>query len=255
MPSYAVLGATGNTGLQLVNIIAKSPDKTIHAYCRSKSKLQKLAPDVASSPQLKVFEGQLSEVDVIADCIRNTRAIFLTVAVNDNIPGLTIAIDTAHVVIEALEKNRKEAPNAPVPKVVVLSSASTNKQFIETVGKIAATVAHTAFSNIYADLERAEAFLRSHDWLSVSFIKPGVLAQDIQRGHELSTTKSESPISYADVAAGMIEVADSGDEYIGKDVSPNPKVKNLPFPKEAPVYMFWGLLFHFFPWLWKYLGK
>lgn len=88
MPTYAILGATGNTGQALIKILLESPDKKIHAYCRSKQKLYRLTPEIAEEKKVSVFEGGLDDEDVIADCIRGTRAVFLAVAVPDNMPGM-----------------------------------------------------------------------------------------------------------------------------------------------------------------------
>lgn len=88
MATYAVLGATGNTGQALIKILLQSPDKTIHAYCRSKQKLYRLAPEISEEKTVRVFEGGLNDENVIADCIRGTRAVFLAVAVPDNMPGM-----------------------------------------------------------------------------------------------------------------------------------------------------------------------
>lgn len=41
------LHAPGSTGQSLLTVLSQHPDKEIHAYCRSKSKLSRLSPDIA----------------------------------------------------------------------------------------------------------------------------------------------------------------------------------------------------------------
>src|SRR4051794_23820266 len=62
MPSYAVLGATGNTGRALIEILLRSPDNQVNAFCRSKTKLAHLLPDVVTNPRLHVFEGTIHDI-------------------------------------------------------------------------------------------------------------------------------------------------------------------------------------------------
>jgi uncharacterized protein YbjT (DUF2867 family) len=110
MPTYAVLGATGNTGQSLLQVLTQSSTNRIHAYCRSKAKLEHLQPDIIASPNVKVFEGNLNDTETIRDCIKDTHAVFLAVAVSGNVPGNTIAQDTARVVITALQQLQTSAP-------------------------------------------------------------------------------------------------------------------------------------------------
>ena len=258
MPSYAVLGATGSTGSSLIQVLLQSPDNQVHAYCRSKQKLIKTLPDLAinENSQIQVFEGQLQDVQLLSNCISGTRAVFLAVAVTDNIPGCSVARDTADVVVSALERLQQEDRTASLPKLVVLSSAS-----LEHATLMAHEPAYTrgmarrAFSNIYSDLEMAEEFLRSKAIVPMFFIKPGALTKDKQRGHILSTESAISPVSFMDLAAGMIEVAqDESEGYDWKNVAVNATSKDIAFPWDAPSNIFWGLLFHYLPWLYQYLG-
>lgn len=85
----------------------------------------------------------------------------------------------------------------------------------------------TAFSYTYADLALAEAYLRLHkSWLDVTFITPRVLVEDEQKGHVLTMDHVKAFLSYPDLAAGMIEVAESG-SYDWKQVGVSPTGKNV----------------------------
>ena len=82
-------------------------------------------------------------------------------------------------------------------------------------------ILHTAMYNVYNDLEKAEVYMRAQeDWPSSTFVMPGGISHDVQRGHELSLTEQPTFVGFLDVAAAMIEVADEeGGRWKGQDVS------------------------------------
>jgi hypothetical protein len=256
MPSYAVLGATGNTGLCLVQILLHSRQKKqINAYCRSSEKLFRLCPEAANNPNVKVFEGTLDDQTLLTNCLRGTRAAFLAVAQSDNVPYTTVARDTAKSAIAALRVLRDE--RSPLPKLVVLSSGSLEPKFSDDVPKWVHSMLWLAASHVYHDLQVAEAMLRDEQtWISdTTWIKPGALSHDTQKGHALSQDSAKSPVSWLDLAAGMVEVANEDTQmYAMANVAVNPTAKDVAFPWYAPIALFRGLLFHFLPWTYKYLG-
>ncbi|KAK4609015.1 Oxidoreductase ordB [Fulvia fulva] len=255
MASYAVLGATGNTGQALINILLQSPEKKIHAYCRSKQKLLRLTPQLADNKNVKVSEGSLNDTSIIADCIRGTRAVFLAVAVPDNMPGMTIAQDTARVTVGALQSIRAGNEKAVLPKVIVLSSAKLDDNLCQNMPHAMKVLVKLATSNQCADLEESQRILTAErHWISSTFMMPGGLVQDAQKGHALSLETEKTPLSYLDLAAGMVEVADSGDEYHMKNVSVIPTGTGVKFPYESLLEVVKGLLAHYFPWTYRYTG-
>jgi len=271
MPSYAILGATGNTGLAVLQVLLQSPSNQIRTYCRSKERLFRKCPAAANLDNVHVFEGNLDNEPLIADCIRGTRAVFLTVAIVDNMPGCTVARDTACVVLAALEKIRGEleavarASGNPLseedlkkklPSLIVLSSASLEDSFCSDVPAFAHWILNKAVSHLYKDLAEQEKLLRNQEkWLSSVFVKPGGLVHDRQSGHQISTETAKTPLSYLDLAAGMIEVADADGEYDMKNVSVLPTGDDVPFPWPGVYFAFTGLLFHFMPWTYRYIGE
>ncbi|KAI9819934.1 MAG: hypothetical protein M1827_006504 [Pycnora praestabilis] len=260
MPTYAILGATGQTGQALLSILLQSPDKKINAYVRSAARLKKLRPEISTQKNVSVFEGSLTNIPLITTCIRNTTAIFAVVASNENEPGLTVAQDTAQTIVAALANLRTQDPTAKIPHIIVLSSASCNPQFSKDVPRPAVWLLHTALSNVYHDLERAEAYLRLHEsWLTATFIQPGALVHDAQKGHELNLDRIGGTfLSYLDLAAGMVEVADEGQgRYDWRGVCVVPTGKDVAIEWKVPFVFAKGLLWHFVPpayWLTKALG-
>ncbi|OBW66067.1 MAG: Rhomboid-like protein [Aureobasidium pullulans] len=205
MPTYAVLGATGNTGQSLLQILTQDPSNTVHAYCRSKSKLERLQPNITNNPNVKVYEGSLTDTEVIRDCIKNTHAVFLAVAVSGNVPGNTIAQDTARVVVAALKQIHETDASSKLPRLVVLSAVPTEPAFSKDMPALALTILFRAESNIYNDLIAAEKQLRKEqDWLSVTFVKPGALSIDSQKGHALTMEGPKGVVSFLDLAAAKV---------------------------------------------------
>lgn len=256
MSTYAILGATGSTGSSILQLLSASPSNHINVLVRSKSKLAKVAPSSTDNPIIKVFEGSISNIDTLSKCIAGTKAVFLTVAIVRNEPGCTIAQDTAHAVVEALNILRKSDQNFKAPRLIVLSSSSIDDKFWDDTPAVVHNTLWKCMSNIYTDLAKAEKYLRSQeDWLSSTFVMPGGIAHDIQRGHELCTTRQQTFVSFLDVAAAMIEVADEESErWEGQNVSLVLKDgQKARIEWWAPWELGKGLVLHFLPWMHSYL--
>ena len=254
MATYAVLGATGNCGSSLIQVLLQSPNIKVHAYCRNKAKLTRKLPEVVESKRVQIFDGRIDDVDLLASCIRGCRAVFLTVTMNDNIPGCSVSQETARSVILALQNLKAESKSElRIPKLVLLSSATIDDHLARKMPIWFRPIMLRAGSNVYEDLRVTERFLRAQqDWVSTIFIKPGGLAIDKPRGYKLSLDEENSFISYLDLAAAMLEAAGS-DDYDMKNVSVVNTGGSAAFPRGTPLCIFYGLLRHYFPWLHPYL--
>ncbi|KAI8623044.1 hypothetical protein F5Y19DRAFT_493684 [Xylariaceae sp. FL1651] len=257
MATYAVFGATGNCGSALIENLLPAPETTIHAYCRNEAKLIRLFPEAVKAGRVKIFEGDIENVDVFTRCIRGCRAVFTAVTMNDNIPKVRVAQDMTRTLISALKRVREEegGRNVKMPKIVVLSSASLEPSLCGNFPAVMHWIVLHANSNVYEDLRVQERMLRAEEaWLSSIFIKPGGLSKDVQRGHKLNLKDQETFVSYLDLAAAMIEAADDPDgRYDMKDVSVNNLAGSAKFPKTLPLLAFCGILRHYFPWLHPFL--
>lgn len=264
MPTYAVLGSTGNCGSALVrNLLEKSSDNHVNAYCRNEAKLRKVLPEVVDNKHVNVFAGSMDDETLMDNCLRGTKAIFLALTSNDNIPGCRLNTDTAITVIRSLYRLRDETQpsDAPykAPRLVLLSACCFDDHLARTQPKWFRPIMLRAASNVYSDLQRAEDVMRSHDhWISSIFIKPAGLSPDIARGHRLTFDEEESFVSYMDLSNGMIEAAD--DEaglYLGRNVGVVNKVRGqgASFPPGTPLCIAMGFVRHFFPWLHPYLPE
>jgi putative NADH-flavin reductase len=256
MATYAVLGATGNTGSALIQNLLTAPSTArINAYCRNKQKLFRLLPNLTDEKRVEIFDGSISDVDLMVNCLRGAHAVFLTVTTNDNIPGCRLSQDSVQTVLDALQKIRTENPSAKMPKLVLLSSSTIDEHLNRDMPSWFKPIMKTAASHVYNDLIITEKMLRAQSsWLTTIFIKPGGLSVDKQRGHKLSLDKQESFISYLDLAAAMIEAADDADgQYDFKNVGVVNTGGKAKFPRGTPMCITVGLLRHFFPWMHSYL--
>lgn len=259
MSLYAILGSTGNCGSALIQNLLQTPQNQIHAYCRNQAKLHRLVPQVLDNKRVRVFEGSIDNVELMTECLRRTKAVFLVVTTNDNIPGCRLSQDSAAAVIAALQRLRDTSgPGLRLPKLVLLSSATIDDRLSRGMPRWLRRTLLTSASHVYADLRLAEDFLRSHDGLvSTIFIKPAGLSLDVARGHRLTLdSQDESFVSYADLSAGMIEAADDEEgRYVGRNVAVVNRHHGVgaQFPRGTPLCILMGLARHFFPWLHPYL--
>jgi putative NADH-flavin reductase len=252
---YAVLCATGNCGTALIKNLQQRSNARIHAHCRNRVKLLQQFPEIKDGGTVAVFEGGIYNIDLIKSCIRGCHAVFLVVSTNDNIPGCRLAQDMAAAVIQALQELRETQKTQKTPKLVLLSSGTIDSHFSQHVPWLLQRILLRSASHVYRDLKVTEKLLRAYKhWLRTVYVMPGALAIDVQRGHALSFTEQDSPISYLDLAAAMIETADDEDgRYDERNVSVINTGGKPNFPKGTPWCIFIGLLRHYFPLLHPYL--
>ena len=255
MPTYAILGATGNCGTALIDNLLRTEDAKVNAYCRSTTKLIQKFPTITDNKRVNIFEGSIYDIDLLAECIRDTRAVFHVVTTNDNIPGCHVGLDTAKSIISAIEKLKVHGQLGAIPRILLLSSGTIDDHLSRHMPWWFRPILRTAASHVYEDLRRTEVYLRQQeDLVSTIFIKPGGLAVDVQRGHELNLDHDESFISYLDLAAAMIEAADDKEgKYEMKNVSVVNTNGSAKFPSGTPLCLATGLARHFFPFLHAYL--
>ncbi|KAL8746098.1 MAG: hypothetical protein Q9184_007789 [Pyrenodesmia sp. 2 TL-2023] len=213
MPTYAILGATGKTGGAILDHLIKAPNTNVNAYVRSKAKLLGQKPGLENNKNVKIFEGPLSDIPLIASTLSpSVDAAFCVVAINENIPGLRIAQDTVDSVIATLCHLRNKDVNFKPPKLLFLSSSALNATMSGEFPAVLMAVLSRAMSHLYADLRFAEENLRLHQsWLDATFVQPGGLSQDVQKGHRLSLDKASDLVSYPDLAAATIHINTTDD--------------------------------------------
>lgn len=108
MATYAVLGSTGNCGSTLIQNLLRSPDNKIHAYCRNQEKLYELLPEVVDNKQVQCFQGNICDVELMTECVRDTKAVFLVVSSNNNIPGCRLSQVRTSPILKSSEMSHLE---------------------------------------------------------------------------------------------------------------------------------------------------
>ena len=255
MATYAVIGATGACGGSIVEVLLQSPDKKIRAFVRSKKKLLGQKPELETSPNVSIYEGQLKEINLLTEFISGTNAVFLAAGATNNIPGCDVARELNKSVVAALETIRQKDPQARLPQLIILSSASLEKDLMKDFPHFAHGILSKAAGYIYADLRLAEEYLRSHEWIKQVYIKPGGLVLDSPKGHILSTERQQTFLSYADLAAGMVEVADADDDkWDLKNVSVLPAAPGTRVEWRIPYFFLVGMLYWYLPFTYTYLS-
>ncbi|XHG01033.1 Oxidoreductase AgnL4 [Aspergillus wentii] len=71
----------------------------INAFCRNKAKLIEKVPRVDGNKRVQVYQNSTYDIDLLSECICNTRAIFHVVTTNDTIPNCHVGLDPAKSII------------------------------------------------------------------------------------------------------------------------------------------------------------
>lgn len=238
--TYAVLGATGNAGRAVLNVLGSREDVNIRPFVRSKSKLEGLAPDICASSRVEIHEGSIDHAEVLQRCLSGVDAAFLLVSAGESTAGCRVSRDQAEAVVAALQKLRDQQPRAKLPMLIVFSSAEADDKFFYDTPFPIRNILYAANYFIYEDLKAAERYLRQYEWVDKVFLKSGGISYDQAQGHILSEEASQTFISWADVAAGMVQLADEGQRWSGKNVSVQSNAKAKPEYSNVPL-LFRGL--------------
>ncbi|KAJ5204391.1 uncharacterized protein N7498_005270 [Penicillium cinerascens] len=216
MKTYAILGGTGSTGSSIICQLLEDEEIHLNIYARSAQRLAEKVPHLSSNPRAKSYIGTLDNVELLANCLEGVDAAFFTVATNFNEPHCSIAQQTAHSAVSALEivrsrvtkRNGKTKRSWVCPPLVFLSSAGINLKLIEQQSWLFGFAVSRGCYWIYRDLALAEKYLRSHEWLSVVFVQPNALVHDRPFGVRLDEGEASSRCSYADLATAMVLAAE-----------------------------------------------
>jgi hypothetical protein len=261
--AYAVIGATGQCGLAIMRLLRAREGVKINAYCRNRTKLYRLLPEILDDKRVSIFEGSITDDELLANCTRDCSAVFLVASTNDNVPGCHISQDLAYSMIRAFKRLRKSNDGmetelrVDIPKLCLLSSSTIDNHLSRHMGTFFRHVLTRSAFHVYEDLRLGEEILRrEEDWITTIYMKPGGLSVDVQLGHELSLDEDQTFVSYLDVAAGMIEACDdTKGQWDMKNVTVHnvAGVGTAKFPPGTPACIFFGLVRYFVPFLHPYL--
>ncbi|KAH6986633.1 hypothetical protein EDB80DRAFT_756408 [Ilyonectria destructans] len=182
----AIFGATGGTGSATVRSFIKRQDfenssSELRLMVRSKSKLLRLLPKLASFSNIHIREGQLTDTPAVRDCIRGADIIICAVGENENLPGCHIIQDAAK---------------------------SINDRFATQEPAVILWLLKIAFYHPYLDLRRATSILAaSPDLLLLLLVQPSALVDDEPSGMEISIESVGVAVTYSDLGDAFIEFA------------------------------------------------
>lgn len=260
MPTYAILGATGATGGSILRLLLDAPGSdnpvALHIYARSREKLLRQLPSLASRHDIQIFEGSINDNSVMSACLAHTDVVFSCIARNESVPGMDIAQEASKEIIRTLKQAKIDHPDVRTPHVVVLSAAPVNPALAAKMLAIPRWLVTSAFSHAYADLRVAEQMYREEkDWLPETFVQPPGLTSGSAQGYRLHHGEGPRPafLSYLDLAAAMIDVARCGPNEHRDWVSVASVSENglKPELKVLLSRLFKGLLAHYSPGLWQ----
>ena len=161
--------------------------------------------------------------------------------------------DTAAAVIEALRDQSRDPREDGVtcmPKLVLLSSGTVNDQFSRNMPSLLVWFLLRSASHVCPRPNRnAKAPSCARRLANNHLCQTGYAVGQHTAGPRLSLTdQDDTPLSYLDLAAAMIEaVDDERGRYVGKDVSvvnTNGKAK---LPAGTPLCILIGLLIYYLP--------
>lgn len=236
-------------------------DLTLRIFVRSRAKLLGLLPILQSRTDVEIIEGKLTDREALMQCLNNSAAIFSCIATNQSEPGTSIATDTAAAIIDALHRAR-ERTSASVsswekPLVVILSSASVGEGYSGHPPAPIYYIVQRALHYLYEDLRQTQQLYRDlgdRDPALLDFIfvqPPGIMPGEVPTGYKFSTDYAGGVVSFADLGAGMVELAERRNDFLGRGVSVIATGEVKQDWRDNLKALVVGLLAYFLPWVWQ----
>ncbi|KAH7416616.1 hypothetical protein BKA64DRAFT_768173 [Cadophora sp. MPI-SDFR-AT-0126] len=208
--TIAIFRATGQTSRVVVRQLSALADSNalqLQIYVRTKAKLVGLLPGIDTKSSVRIFEGALTDVEVIKNTLTGAQIIVCTLGENQNLPGVRVLQDGADSNIAALEELRVYQKGWEKPHVLYLSSLTFNARFAAARPPFIHWLIKTAFYHPYADLAKAQAKLvEQSPLLSITLIQPPVLIEEDSTRHEISTESVRLAVSYEDLGSAFVEM-------------------------------------------------
>lgn len=221
MPTYAVLGGTGQTGSAIIRQ-ALSQDITLRVYARSAKRVQSTIPELSTAKNVSLHIGDINDTALMTECLRGVDTVFMTAASNYNDPKITIARDAARAIINALISLREEVGKAEFkcPTIIFLSSNSLSPTLSANNPAIIQWLVHQSNYYVYHDIEQAILLIKDQHFIPLVEVCPGALTLGKPTGFQVQTTPAtEAMLSYEDLAGGMLKIAKGGEKWQGKEVA------------------------------------
>ncbi|KAI5199720.1 hypothetical protein E4T39_06080 [Aureobasidium subglaciale] len=186
-PRIALLGATGATGQQVLRNL--------------------LTQDVSINIYVHIYDGDISDKDMMTSLLTNISIIIFTLGWNENRPGTHIIKDGARAIITSLQSLQSSGDLQTPPRLLLLSSSTWNTR-LTSPPSVMIRMIRIAFYYPYADLLAGQDVLLAHPSLvTVTLIQPPALVEEASSGHDISVDKVGVATSYPDLGNAIVEVA------------------------------------------------
>jgi hypothetical protein len=221
-------------------------------------------PSLSSNPNVSIHVGDLTDIKLLASCLRGCNAIFNTVGSNTNQPGMSLAQRTAHSIVSALEMLRDDNNAANLreswkcPTVVMLSAAPLNPSLSAKIPKPVRWLLMKSCCNNFQDLRLATEYLRAQEWIPLILAQPGGIVHGKSGGVRLSNHENTPMISYTALARGMVLMAEEHEKWIGQGVgliAEDGVGFHFSIFGNFFFYLLPGLLYAFFPRAWDLIHR
>lgn len=232
MATYALLGATGSTGSAILRYLLEEPPQIhkLKIFVRSKSKLLKAFSDIENKTpfHVEIYEGTPDDDAALQKCLSGANVVFMCIATNQSTQGISICYVITTAIIAALKALRqKQAASYIVPTIVQLRSVNSNPIVGPRELSVPRFILRYCLYYAYADLDRGcdlleQTATEDPALLDYIFIDPPGLHDSegtTLTGHELLVTElPKMNLGYADLGAGMCEVAERRKGFKGKGI-------------------------------------
>nr|ADN06234.1 averufin oxidase-like protein [Passalora arachidicola] len=235
MPTYALLGATGATGSAVLRCLLASPppDLELHILVRSRTKLLKAFPSLANKTDctIRIIEGTSTSTNALQQCLEDADVAFMCVADNASTKGVSLTTDTVAAILDTLQMLRKlQASDYHAPTILQLRSASLNPklscQVPRFVYNIVSFCLHYNHLDVVAACELYES-AAAKGLLDYIYVDPPTIHDAFgtnRTGHKLIDcnpsvcAKQETALSYADLGASFVEIAERREQFRNQPV-------------------------------------
>jgi putative NADH-flavin reductase len=208
---YAIVGATGLTGIELLKQL---PSNEVSVFVRQPNKLPE-------GMKLEVIRGELSDQKALTDWASKQETVFVTLGhpftgtlIRYNL-GLTKNYPLKRIFTDSLSAIMKGKPK----RIIYMSAYGTHETRSELPFVFGKIILPLFIGEVYRDHEEAESLLRSYsgEWVVV---RPAQLTKELARKKyraEVKLNGGAGKISRADVADFMIHAAQEN-RWIGQAV-------------------------------------
>ncbi|EME42674.1 hypothetical protein DOTSEDRAFT_175920 [Dothistroma septosporum NZE10] len=233
MVKYAICGATGATGKAILRaLIAKPPaNLDLNIYIRNKQKLLSIFPNLDDAPfKTSIFEGSNTDTALWKQCLRDVNVINMCIASNVSKKGETRFTETASALVAALEELKQEQQEKyQTPSILILRASILNERF--NPGLRQGSFMFFCLKHLYDDMVAANKFYETRaaeipGLLEYIYVDPPSIhdadGTTGPTGYRLNTepgNEASGELSYADLGASFVEIAEKREEYKGLGVS------------------------------------